>query len=55
MIKLFPRLAIAPMAALLAAGARALGPMGAVLSVPKLKGLLNDREPFVVFADYPEM
>src|SRR5260370_524170 len=33
-----------------AAAARALGPMGAESSVPKLKGLLSDREPFVVLA-----
>jgi HEAT repeat protein len=33
-----------------AAAARALGPMGAASSVPKLKELLNDREPFVVLA-----
>lgn len=33
-----------------AAAARALGPMGAVLSLPKLNALLNDREPFVVLA-----
>jgi HEAT repeat protein len=33
-----------------AAAARALGPMAAVLSVPRLKGLLTDKEPFVVLA-----
>ena len=33
-----------------AAAARALGPMEAVLLQPKLKGLLNDKEPFVVLA-----
>jgi HEAT repeat protein len=33
-----------------AAAARALGPMGAVSSVPKLKEALNDREPAVVLA-----
>jgi HEAT repeat protein len=33
-----------------AAAARALGPMGAVSSVPKLKALLNDKEPAVVLA-----
>jgi HEAT repeat protein len=33
-----------------AAAARALGPMGAVSSVPNLKGVLNDREPIVVLA-----
>jgi HEAT repeat protein len=33
-----------------AAAARALGPMGAVSSMPKLKTVLNDREPFVVLA-----
>jgi HEAT repeat protein len=32
------------------AAARALGPMGAVASVPKLKGLLTDKEPIVVLA-----
>jgi len=33
-----------------AAAARALGPMGAASSVPKLKAVLNDREPAVVLA-----
>ena len=33
-----------------AAAARALGPMGAVSSVPKLKEVLNDKEPAVVLA-----
>src|SRR5712691_2510470 len=33
-----------------AAAARALGPMGAVSSVPKLKAVLNDKEPAVVLA-----
>jgi HEAT repeat protein len=33
-----------------AAAARALGPMAAVSSVPKLKALLNDKEPAVVLA-----
>jgi HEAT repeat protein len=33
-----------------AAAARALGPMGAVSSLPKLKEALNDREPAVVLA-----
>src|ERR1700726_4988545 len=33
-----------------AAAARALGPMGAVSSVPKLKALLNDKEPAVALA-----
>jgi HEAT repeat protein len=33
-----------------AAAARALGPMEAVSSEPKLKALLNDKEPFVVLA-----
>ena len=33
-----------------AAAARALGPMGAVSSVPKLKAVLNDRDPAVVLA-----
>jgi hypothetical protein len=33
-----------------AAAARALGPMEAVSLQPKLKGLLNDKEPFVVLA-----
>ena len=33
-----------------AAAARALGPMEAVSLQPKLKGLLNDNEPFVVLA-----
>jgi HEAT repeat protein len=33
-----------------AAAARALGPMGAVSSVPKLKAVLEDREPAVVLA-----
>src|SRR5579871_703582 len=33
-----------------AAAARALGPMEAVSSQPKLKALLNDKEPFVVLA-----
>jgi HEAT repeat protein len=33
-----------------AAAARALGPMGALSSVPALKDLLNDREPIVVLA-----
>jgi HEAT repeat protein len=33
-----------------AAAARALGLMGAVSSVPKLKGVLNDKEPAVVLA-----
>jgi HEAT repeat protein len=33
-----------------AAAARALGPMGAVSSVPKLKVVLNDKEPAVVLA-----
>jgi HEAT repeat protein len=33
-----------------AAAARALGPMGAVSSVPKLKAALNDKEPAVVLA-----
>jgi HEAT repeat protein len=33
-----------------AAAARALGPMGAVSSAPKLKALLNDKEPGVVLA-----
>ena len=31
-----------------AAAARALGPMGAVSSAPKLKAVLNDKEPAVV-------
>jgi HEAT repeat protein len=33
-----------------AAAARALGPMGAVSSVPKLKGVLSSKEPAVVLA-----
>jgi HEAT repeat protein len=33
-----------------AAAARALGPMGAVSSVPKLKAVLNDKKPAVVLA-----
>ena len=33
-----------------AAAARALGPMGAVSSVPKLKAVLNDKQPAVVLA-----
>jgi HEAT repeat protein len=33
-----------------AAAARALGPMGAVSSAPKLKAVLNDKEPAVVLA-----
>jgi len=33
-----------------AVAARALGPMGAVSSVPKLKAVLNDKEPAVVLA-----
>jgi HEAT repeats len=33
-----------------AAAARALGPMGAMSSVPKLKAILNDKEPTVVLA-----
>jgi len=33
-----------------AAAARALGPMGAMSSVPKLKAVLNDKEPTVVLA-----
>jgi HEAT repeat protein len=33
-----------------AAAARALGPMGAASSVPKLKAVLNDKEPAVVLA-----
>jgi HEAT repeat protein len=33
-----------------AAAARALGPMGAASSVPRLKALLNDRDPAVVLA-----
>jgi HEAT repeat protein len=33
-----------------AAAARALGPMGAVSSMPKLKEVLNDKEPAVVLA-----
>jgi HEAT repeat protein len=33
-----------------AAAARALGPMGAVSSVPKLKAVLNDKEPAVALA-----
>jgi HEAT repeat protein len=33
-----------------AAAARALGAMGAVSSIPKLKGVLNDKEPAVVLA-----
>src|ERR1700730_2755118 len=33
-----------------AAAAKALGPMGAVSSVPKLKAVLNDKEPAVVLA-----
>jgi HEAT repeat protein len=33
-----------------AAAARALGPIGAVSSVPKLKAVLNDKEPAVVLA-----
>src|SRR6202162_4668809 len=33
-----------------AAAARALGPMGAMSSVPKLKAVLNDQEPTVVLA-----
>jgi HEAT repeat protein len=33
-----------------AAAARALGPMGATSSVPKLKAVLNDKEPAVVLA-----
>ena len=33
-----------------AAAARALGPMEAISSEPKLKALLNDKEPFVVLA-----
>jgi HEAT repeat protein len=33
-----------------AAAARALGPMGAVSSVPKLKAVLDDKEPAVVLA-----
>lgn len=33
-----------------AAAAKVLGPMGAVSSVPKLKAVLNDKEPAVVLA-----
>jgi HEAT repeat protein len=33
-----------------AAAARALGPMAAASAAPRLKGLLTDREPFVVLA-----
>lgn len=39
-----------PNAKVRAAAARALGPMGAVSSVPKLKAVLNDKDPAVVLA-----
>jgi HEAT repeat protein len=44
------RLLADPDATVRAAAARALGPMGAVSSAPKLKELLSDKEPTVVLA-----